>query len=267
MGSERRPSCLDAGQGHPGVEVQGGQAVGQLVELPGGQFHLVDRRSPRGARPWRRSVEPHGQSGQRPDRASAGDDPIAPPSGTVASMAAIGAGAFDGQLTRWPPARPTDRRSPVSSSPRIRAVPRATLATEPHRVDGADAGLQAPAAEVQPEHGCVPDPHAGPLAEKAEPGLLLAGQQGDRAAQDPLHPGHEPVAVVGVPQCGGGHGHHHVGPGVLGGDVQALDGANGEGRPVAGDPAGAGHLGPEVQERPPAEHRARAGRRGRRRPP
>ena len=73
---------------------------------------------------------------------------------------------------------PAVSRSPVSSSPRIRAVPRATLATDPDRVDGPDAGLQAPAAEVEPEHRCVPHPHAGPLAEEAQPGLLLAAEAG-----------------------------------------------------------------------------------------
>ena len=41
-GQERGPAGLDPRQGQSGVEVQGGEPVGQLVELPGRELHLVD---------------------------------------------------------------------------------------------------------------------------------------------------------------------------------------------------------------------------------
>ena len=73
--------------------------------------------------------------------------------------------------------------------------------------------------------------------------------------EHPLEPAEQPGAVVGVPQRGGGQGHHHVDSGLLGGGLQPAHRADRRGRPVGGHAAGAGHLGPEMEERPAAQHR------------
>ena len=125
MGSRGARRAWKTGQGHPGVEVQGGQAVGQFGQLPGGYLDLVDRRG--GARAGRRPVQAHGQAGQRPDRAAAGDHPL----GGLrrgGQHLGDGTGPLGGQIGDGGPLG--DREPvPVSSSPRIRAVPRGTLAT------------------------------------------------------------------------------------------------------------------------------------------
>ena len=201
-------------------------------------------------------MQSHRQACQRPDRPSAGDD-------------AIGG-------TRCPGQHVGDRFRPLrghlgdrGTLPRGQAVPGVQLASDPRRSerhtghgvdrrDRTDAGLEASSAEIQPEYRGVPHPDPGPLTEEAQPGLLLARQQGDGAPEDPLHPGEKRRAVPGVTQCGGGERHDHVGTGVLGRAVEPLDGAHRQGRPVPGDPTGARHLGAQVQERTAAEHRLEA---------
>ena len=132
---------------------------------------------------------------------------------------------------------------------------------EGHAGDGVDlAGipdprLQAPAPEVESEDRVAAHPHAGPLADEAEAGLLLAGQQGDRAADDPFEPAEELHPVVGVPEGGGGQRHHHVDPRLIGGGPEPAHGPHRGGRPVGGNPTGPGHFGPQMEERPATEHR------------
>jgi hypothetical protein len=124
-----------------------------------------------------------------------------------------------------------------------------------HLVDGADTGLQAAATEVEAEDRLGTDPDPGTLAQEAQPGLLLAGQQGDRGAEHLLEAPEQLGAVGRVTQCRGGQGHHHIDPGIVGGRTEPAHGAHRRGGPVGRDAPGAGHLGPEVQEGAPAQHR------------
>ena len=122
-------------------------------------------------------------------------------------------------------------------------------------VDGADARLEAPSAQIEAEHRVATHPDAGPLAEEAEPGLLLAAQQGDLVAQHLLEPADQPGPVVGVAEGGCGQRHHHVHAGVVARGGEPSHGADRRGGPVGRHAPGSGHLGPEVQERPAAQHR------------
>ena len=191
-------------------------------------------------------MQSHGQAGQRPDRSTAGDHPVG---GLRGGHQHLGDGTdpLGGQFG--------DGRSFGSREP----VPRVELSPDPggaeghaghgpDRVDRADAGFKAPASQVQPEHRAVPHPDAGPLTEETQPGLLLTGQQRDRAPEDPLQSAEQARAVVGVAQGGGGQGYDHVDPGVLGSHVQPLDRTDGERGAVSGHAARSGDLGPEVQE-------------------
>ncbi len=124
-----------------------------------------------------------------------------------------------------------------------------------HLVDRPDARLEAPASEVQPQHRVVAHPDPGALPQEAQARLLLAAQQRDPVTQDPLEPVEQPPSVAGVPQCGRGHRHHHVGTGVVGRHPQSADRPYRCRRPVGGDVPRPGHLGAQVEERTPAQHR------------
>ena len=169
-GQQRCPTGLDPGQGHPGVEVERGQAVGEFPQLPGRELHLVDRG--RGRRSGWRPVEPHGQAGQRPDGATAGDHPVTRRRGRGQHVGdrpgALRGQAGDGGAL--------GAGQPVT---RVQLAPDAGRAQghaghRRDRVDGPDAGLQAPATEVESEDRLVADPDARPLAEEAQSCLLLA---------------------------------------------------------------------------------------------
>ncbi len=107
---------------------------------------------------------------------------------------------------------PVGRRQPLAGA----ELPAQTRRPERHARDGhdlvdpADPGLEAATAEIEPEDGLVTDPDASPLPEEAESGLLVAGQEGHRAIEDPFDPLDQQGAVAGIPQRGGGQRHHEV---------------------------------------------------------
>ena len=119
----------------------------------------------------------------------------------------------------------------------------------------ANARLEAPAPEIEPEDRLASHPHAGPLTQKTEACLLLARQQVDRAADHPFEPAEQLLAVGGVAQGGGGQGHHHVDLRLVGGGPQPAHGPDRRGCPVSRDTAGPGDFGSQVEKRPPTEHR------------
>ena len=252
-GEQGRPSGLHARKRQAGVEVERAEALGQVVELARRELHLVHLEGRHRPRRWHGAVEHHGQAGQGAHGATAGDGPGAG-LGAAAQDRPDGLGPLHGQV---------GQPGPVADGEPLAAVELAAEAggAERHAGHGqylvgvADAGLQAAAPEVEAEDRLGAHPHPGALAQEAEPGLFLAGEQGDGAPEDPLEPGQQGRSVGGVPEGGGGHGHHQVRPRVVGGGPEAVDGPHRRGRPVGGDPTGPGHLGAEVEERPPAQHR------------
>ena len=266
MGSSGRPAGLDAGEGQAGVEVERGEPVGELVELAGRELHLVDlhrRGRPVGSE---RPVEHDGQAGQGPYRPAAGDDP-GPGVGMPCQHGPDGLGPGQGDL---------GHRHPVGRGQELAG---AQLATQPGRARGPrwprrpprrwcrcpPRGCRRPRS--RPRTGSRPDPDSGPLAEEAQSGLLLAGQQGDGGSEHLFESAEQLGAVGRIAQGRRGQGHHHVDAGVVGSGPEPAHGAHRGGRPVGRDAPGAGHLGPEVKEGAPAQHRGRAGRGGRRPPP
>ena len=79
--------------------------------------------------------------------------------------------------------------SPVPSSPRSRAVPRATLTTSDTSSMVPIPASRLPPPRSRPRTGSLTHPDAGPLPEEAQPGLLLAGEQGDRDIPAPARSG------------------------------------------------------------------------------
>ena len=220
---------------------------------PAGSLHLIDLDRRGRLVTAQRSVEHHGQAGQGPDRPATGDDP-GPGSRTAGQHGADGLGSGQGDL---------GDRLPVGRGQQLAG---AQLTPEPgraeghadhlgHLVDGADARLQAPTTEIEAEDRLLTHPDAGPLPEEAQPGLLLAGEQGDRTSQDLLEAAEELGPVGRVAEGGRGQRHHDVDARVVRRSPEPTHRAHRRGGPVGGHAPGPGHLGPEVEERPAAQHR------------
>ena len=262
-GQQGRPTGLDARQGHPGVEVQRGQAVGELVELAGGDLHLVDpsdeddpgcggRWSPMARRASARTVPPLAMT------RSGGI-------GWRRSMSPIGPDRSAGEFRDGRPLGAVSR-SPVSSSPRIRAVPRATLATAPTASTVPMPASRLPPPRSSPRTGWSPTHTPARWPRKHR-----------RASSSPES------RVIGLPSIRSSRPAAGCRCRRRGGRRWPTPPPRRPRRPrprpcsrftvrtarpaVAWNTAGAGHLGPEVEERAPTEHRARADRHARRRPP
>ena len=170
-GSSGARSCLHPGQRQSGSQVEPGQVVGELHDLMRRQLDLVHltgsrRRPPPGTR---RGQPGQGAHGSAADHGAGGDAGV------------VRHGPADG-LERVP--GPDGERHPVGHR---QGVARAQLSTQARRADRGARGqrqtlrvphrrFEAPAAEVQPEHGAVPGPDAGTLPDETEPGLFFSSQ-------------------------------------------------------------------------------------------
>ncbi len=198
-------------------------------------------------------MQHHGQSGQGPHRASAGD-------GSIRGVRVLGQhdpnrlGPLLGRFHHPGPLLPGQALGGVQLPPQSGRA-QGDAGDRMQMVGIANARLEAPAAEIEPEDRLVSHPHAGPLTEKTEACLLLARQQVDRAADHPFEPAEQLLAVGGVAQGGGGEGHHHVDLRFVGGGPESAHGPDRRGCPVSRDPSGPGDFGSQVEKRPSTEHR------------